>query len=166
VKKRKTHTFDAPIGDVWAMMIDPAAHIAKAERAGHENVTIVEEQLDETGLLIRMGRDVTIELPGFAKNLMHPRNHVVSTDEWRDRGDGTYGGSFSTQFRSGAPLDLHGTTHMEPAGDDRTSYTVEIELKVKVPMLGKKLERWAGDDVEAQIDNEFAAGDEWLAAKS
>jgi hypothetical protein len=30
-------------------------------------------------------------------------------------------------------------------------------------MLGKKLESWAEGDVEEQLENEFAAGDEWLA---
>jgi hypothetical protein len=163
VKKKKTHTFDAPIEKVWAMVTDPASHVAKAERAGHDNVEIVEEEVDETGILIRIARDVTLELPGFAKKVLSPKNHIISTDEWRDQGDGTYGGTFGTKFKGGAPIDLAGTTLIAPEGDDKTRYEVEIEVSVKVPMLGKKLEKWAEGDVEEQIENEFAAGDEWLA---
>jgi hypothetical protein len=163
VKKRRTHTFDAPIERVWAMMTDPAAHVAKAERAGHDNVEIVEEDVDDTGIRIRIARDVTLELPGFAKKVLQPKNHIVSTDEWRDQGDGTYGGTFTTDFKN-APIDLQGSTRIEPDGADKTTYEVEIDVAVKVPMLGKKLEKWAEGDVEEQMENEFAAGDEWLAS--
>lgn len=163
MNKRATHTFDAPIERVWAMVTDPASHLAKAERAGHENVEIVEEQVDDRGIRIRIARDVTLELPGFARKVLSPRNHVVSTDEWRDQGDGTYGGTFTTDFR-GAPIDLQGRTRIAPDGPERTTYEVEIDVAVKVPVIGKKLERWAEGDVEEQMENEFAAGDEWLAS--
>ncbi len=155
--------FDAPIEKVWAMVTDPASHVAKAERAGHANVEIVEEDVTGERIRIRIARDVTLELPGFAKKVLSPKNHIISTDEWSDNGDGTYGGTFSTQFKGGAPVDLKGSTLISPDGDDRTTYEVEIDLAVKVPMLGKKLEKWAETDVEEQIANEFAAGDEWLA---
>ncbi|WP_052668537.1 DUF2505 domain-containing protein [Nitriliruptor alkaliphilus] len=163
MNKRATHTFDAPIEDVWAMLNDPASHVAKAERAGHENVEIVEEQIDETGILVKLARDVTLELPGFAKKVLSPRNHIVSIDEWRDQGDGTYGGTFTSDFK-GAPIDLQGRTRIAPDGPDRTTYEVEIDVKVKVPVVGKKIESWAEGDVEEQMQNEFAAGDEWLAS--
>jgi hypothetical protein len=163
VKKKKTHTFDAPVERVFEMMTDPASHVAKAKRAGHQDIDIVEEQRDETGLLIRIARTVHLELPGFAKKVLQPKNRIISTDEWRDNGDGTYGGTFSTEFKSGAPIDLKGSTKIAPDGDDKTTYEVEIDVSVKVPMLGKKLEKWAEGDVEEQLENEFAAGDEWLA---
>jgi hypothetical protein len=162
VKKRDTHTFDAPIERVWAMVLDPDSHVAKAERAGHENVEVVGCDVDGSGIVIQLARDVTVDLPGFARKVLRPRNHVVSTDEWRDRGDGTYGGTFTTETR-GAPVDLRGTTRISPDGDDRTRYELEIEVTFQVPIIGRKLERWAESDVEEQLRNEFAAGDEWLA---
>jgi hypothetical protein len=162
VKKKKTHTFDAPVERVFEMMTDPASHLAKAKRAGHEDLEIVEEQRDETGLLLKMDRTVHLELPGFAKKVLKPKNRITSSDEWRDNGDGTYGGTFTTDFR-GAPIDLQGRTLIKADGADKTHYEVEISVAVKVPMIGKKLENWAEGDVEKQIENEFAAGDEWLA---
>jgi uncharacterized protein YndB with AHSA1/START domain len=163
VKRSASHRFEAPIEDVWAMFRDPASHVAKAERAGHRDVEVVEEDVTGDHVRIRLARTVTLELPGFAKKVLSPTHRVVSTDEWRDQGDGSYRGTFTTDFR-GAPIKLDGRTLIAPDGPDRTVYEVDIEVAVKVPVVGKKLEAWAETDVEDQIRQEFAAGDDWLAS--
>jgi hypothetical protein len=41
---------------------------------------------------------------------------------------------------------------------------VKVNLDVKVPLIGGKLADWAKGSVKEQLDQEFAAGDRWLAA--
>lgn len=147
------------------MVRDVGSHVAKATLAGHRDVEVLDHTVTDDHVHIELARTVTIELPGFAKKVMEPTQRIRTIDDWYDRHDGTYGGEFGTVVR-GAPFELHGVTHLEAQGETRTRYRVEIEVTVKVPVLGKRLERWAAGDVDDQIANEFAAGDAWLAGRS
>jgi len=157
-----SHTFDAPIERVWAMFTDQASHLAKFESMGHRDIDVLECTSTDDTFLIKVSRVVDFELPGFAKKVLSPTNTVVSVDEWRDNGDGTYSGTFMADTK-GAPVDVKGTTHLEPAGD-KTDYRVTVQLKVNVPLIGGKIEKWAKGDTEKQLDQEFDAGDAWLAS--
>jgi hypothetical protein len=159
-----THTFDAPIEQVWAMFRDADSHVDKFERLGHRKVEVEEYDTSDEHVRLVIARDVTLELPGFAKKFLSPTNHVVSTDEWSAHGDGTYGGSFEAVTK-GAPVRVDGTTHILPEGADRTRYDVTFEVSVKVPVVGKKLAGWLEGDVRDQFVGQFASGDAWLAER-
>ena len=165
MKRSDTHVFDAPIERVWAMMCDIDAHVAKAERAGHRDIEVLDHTVADDHAHVELKRTVTVELPGFAKRVMEPTQRVRTIDDWYRREDGTCDGTFGTDVR-GAPFSLKGTTSLEADGADRTRYRVDIEVQIKVPVVGKRLEKWAVGDVDEQIANEFAAGDEWLAANA
>jgi uncharacterized protein YndB with AHSA1/START domain len=162
VEKKKTHVFDAPIEQVWAMFRDPDSHVEKFRRLGHRNIEVQEHAASEDHVRLVIARDVTVDLPGFARKVLSPTNHVVSTDEWSANGDGTYGGDFEAVTK-GAPVRITGTTLISPEGDDRTRYDLTTQVTIKVPMIGRKLTAWAEDDVERQMEEQFAAGDAWLA---
>ena len=160
----KRHTFNAPIAKCWAMFNEPKAHIAKFEGMGHHDVTVVEKKKTKKQLFIVITREVDIDgVPGFAKKFVKPQNTVVSTDEWNDFGDGTYGGTFTLDTK-GVPIELTGVTKLEADGDDAATYTVTVEIKVNVPLIGGKLADFAKGIATKQLDEEFALGDAWLDA--
>jgi hypothetical protein len=165
VKQERQHVFDAPIEQVWAMFRDADSHVDKFRRLGHRNIEVLEYDESEEHLRLVIARDVTVEVPGFARRWLSPTNHVISTDEWSAKGDGRFGGSYEAVTK-GAPVRVGGTTHIEPAGDGRTRYDLSSEVAVKVPVVGKKLTAWAEDDVEEQMSQQFAAGDSWLAERA
>jgi hypothetical protein len=156
------HIFDAPAETCWEMFHDPTSHVAKFEGMGHHGVAVVAQDASPEHLHIEITREVDVEgIPGFAKKWIKPRNTVVSVDDWHDHGDGTYGGRFSLDT-SGVPVDISGTTLLEPDGDC-TSYTVTVEIKVNVPLVGGKLASFSRSIVDRQLEAEFALGDTWLA---
>ncbi len=157
----KTHTFDAPAADCWAMFSDPRSHVAKFEKMGHIGVEVLEEDRSDDRLRIVITREVEVEgIPGFAKKFIKPVNTMVSTDEWNDKGDGTYGGQF-TLDSEGVPVKISGRTLLEPDGDE-TTYTVTLDIAVKVPLVGGKLADFAKGIASRQLDEEFSIGDAWL----
>jgi len=163
VEVSREHTFDAPIDKVWAMFRDPDSHVAKFAAMGHRDIEIVDQSSTPEQFRIELKRLVDLELPGFAKKVLKPTNTVTTIDTWNDHGDGTYGGTFELHA-VGTPMESTGTTHIEPDGD-KTRYTVTITLKVKVPLVGGKIESYAkGAVVEPQLETEFRLGDEWLAS--
>ncbi len=162
MKHSATHTFAAPIERCWAMFTDEAAHVAKFESMGHRDIEVLDCTFTDGVFRIKIQRLVDVDLPGFAKKVLKPTNTVVSIDEWRDHGDGTYGGTFELDT-PGAPVEIKGTTQLTPQ-DATTLYAVAFELKVSVPIIGGKISNWAGGDAEKQLEMEFEAGDSWLAA--
>ena len=159
----KTHTFDAPITQCWEMFHDPASHIAKFSAMGHIGVEVVEKKVTKKALHLVITREVEVDqIPGFAKKFIKPRNTVVSVDEWRDNGDGTYGGQFEMDTK-GVPISISGTTNLEADGDT-TIYTVTTTIKVNVPLIGGKLADFAKGIAMKQLEQEFELGDSWLAA--
>lgn len=159
----RTHTFDAPPEQCWAMFSDPAAHVAKFRGMGHHDVEIVEKKKTKTSLRIVITREVEVEgIPGFAKKFLKPRNTVVSTDQWNDLGDGTYGGQYVMDTH-GAPVEIAGQTRLEPDGDG-TLYTVTVDISVNVPLVGGRIADFSKKIASKQLDEEFRLGDAWLAS--
>ena len=107
-------------------------------------------------------RMVDVEVPGFAKKVIKPTNLLRSTDVWSDAGDGTYGGTFDLETK-GVPIETRGRTRLTADGDDRTTYEVTIDLKVKVPLIGGKIADFSKGIIDKQLDQEFQLGDAWLA---
>ncbi len=160
----RTHTFDATPTQCWAMFSDPESHVNKFTVMGHHDVTVLEKKKTKKQLRMVITREVDIDgIPGFAKKFVKPRNTVVSTDEWNDLGDGTYGGTFSIDTK-GVPLKLDGDTSIVDAGDGKSLYTVVLQISVNLPLIGGKLADFGKGIALKQLDEEFAIGDEWLAA--
>ncbi len=158
----RTHTFDAPIEKVWAMFRDPASHVAKFAAMGHREIEVLDEETTDDSFRIELKRLVDLELPGFAKKFLKPTNTVTSVDTWKDHGDGTYGGTFVLEA-PGTPMETNGTTLIRADGKKKTHYEVTISVRVKVPLVGGKIENYAkGAVIEPQLETEFRLGDEWL----
>ncbi len=63
---------------------------------------------------------------------------------------------------STTPIKMKGATLLEPDGD-QTQYTVTLDIKVNVPLVGGKLEGFAKGIAERQLQEEFSIGDTWIA---
>ena len=157
------HVFDAPIDEVWAMFCDPTSHLAKFEDMGHRDIEVVESQGSDDAFHIVVRRQVDVDLPGFAKRVLKPSNTVITTDDWQRAEDGSCNGVQKVETQ-GAPVKISSTTALTADGG-RTRYDVSVQLDVKVPLIGGKLSDWAKGMVKDQLEQEFAAGDRWLAAK-
>ncbi len=129
---------------------------------GHRDIEVLEADQSDDRFHIKVRRVVEVDLPGFAKRVLKPKNTVTTTDDWKRNADGTCTGEQLVDTE-GAPVKISATTRLEPDGDDATLYSVKIQLDVKVPLIGGKLADWAKGSVREQLDHEFGAGDRWLA---
>ena len=53
---------------------------------------------------------------------------------------------------------------MVPIDEDSCRYTVQLEVKVKVPLVGDKIAGALKPQLEAQMNQEFEAAEHWLAS--
>jgi carbon monoxide dehydrogenase subunit G len=163
VKITFTHRFDATIDEVWSMFHDPEAHLAKFRRMGHRDLEVVAEERTDDALDLTLRRQVDLDVPAVAAKFISPSNTVTSVDHWQRDSPTRLSGHYSVDIQ-GAPAESSGTTQVEADGTGCT-YTVELEVKVKVPIVGDKIAKALRPQLEAQMREEFAAADAWLAGE-
>lgn len=157
-----SHHFDRPFADVWAMLCDPDAHVAKYEHMGHRDVSVVSSDVAGDSFDITIVRQVDIDVPGIAKKVINPSNTVTSTDHWELGVDGTATGQTEVDIK-GVPVQSTGKATLVAGSDDGCDYSVALTVKVKVPLIGEKVAGALRPQLEEQLAGEFAAGEAWLA---
>jgi hypothetical protein len=156
MKLRHEISYDAPLADVHAMLADPAFRQASAAAMGviSADVTITSEG---EGMRVVIDQVQPTEgVPGFAKKFAGETTRAVQTEEW----SGPSGGTITIET-PGKPTSIKGTLSLSESGG-RTTETLEAEVKVKVPLIGGKLESLMAQLVAEGMDKEQQAGEKWL----
>jgi hypothetical protein len=156
MKLRHEISYDAPLSDVYAMLADPAFRQSSATAMGviSADVTITP---NGEGMSVHIDQVQPTEgVPGFAKKFAGETTRAVQTEEW----DSPAGGTITIET-PGKPTSIRGTLALSEAGG-RTTETLDVEVKVKVPLIGGKLESLMAELVSAGMDKEQVAGEAWL----
>jgi uncharacterized protein YndB with AHSA1/START domain len=157
MKFRHELTYDAPPAEVFAMLADPAFREAACAA---QDVISAEVHLERVGDGFTLTIDQeqrTDDLPGFARTFAGDSTRAIQREEWVDPTGGTL-----RIDAPGKPSEVKGTIALQPEGSG-TREIVEIELKIKVPLVGGKLERLLADRITAGMEAEHQVGIHWLA---
>jgi len=88
---------------------------------------------------VRVHRVMPAEVPDFVRRLVGDRIDVVQTEEWRPpRADGRRTADLLVQIR-GQPARVTGAVTLERDGSG-VRESIQGELKVSIPMVGRKVE--------------------------
>jgi len=157
MKLRHEIVYDAPLGDVFTMLSSPDFRKKSADAMGviSADVTVTPKGAGITVLIDQV--QPTEGVPSFAKKFAGQTTRAVQTEEWADPSGGTI--SIETP---GKPTSINGTISLTESGG-RTIETLDVEVKVKVPLIGGKLESLMADLVAKGMDQEREAGVAWLA---
>jgi uncharacterized protein YndB with AHSA1/START domain len=157
MKFRHELRYDAPPDQVFEMLADPAFRQAACEA---QDVISSDVRLERDGEGFTLVIDMlqrTDDLPGSARTFAGESTRAVQRETWTDAG----GGDLRIEA-PGKPTSMHGTIRLEPDGAGTTE-VVELEIKVKVPLIGGKLEKLMADKVTAGMDAEHRAGTAYLS---
>ncbi len=156
MKFRHELSYDAPPDQVFAMLADPEFRRTSCEAM---EVISADVQLDRDGegfTLVIDQLQNTKDLPGFARTFAGESTQAIQREVWL----GPTGGNLRIES-PGKPTSATGTIRLEEAGSG-TREVVELEIKVKVPLIGGKLEKLMAEKVAAGMDVEHAVGVAWL----
>jgi uncharacterized protein YndB with AHSA1/START domain len=159
MKFRKELAYDADPEDVFAMLSDSGFR-EKVARA--QDVVSVDVRLTPSSGGFSLVNDQvqnTAGLPAIAKKIAGDTTRAVMTEEWST----PTGGAISITA-PGKPTKAEGTITLKPAGTGTTE-VVELEVKVKVPLIGGKLEQLMADQIDSGYDVEHQVGQAWLAGE-
>lgn len=150
--------YDAPVETVAAMLADPAF---REEVCRYQGVTQVEVSVDVDGdtKTVRVDQmQPTAGVPSFAKKIVGDETNIVQDERWSSltRGD-------ITVTIPGKPGDMTGTAVLVPTDAGGTLETVELTVKVKIPLVAGKLEGLIGDLLLKALRAEHKVGRDYLS---
>ena len=149
-------TYDAPAAEVYAMLTDPAFREKASEATGVVSVEVTVEA-EGKGQVVTLDQVQPTEgVPSFAKKFAGETTHVIAVESWSSPDEAAL-----KVDTPGRPTDLHGIYRLEESGG-KTHQRFEGEIKVKVPILGGKLEKVMADLFLEARDKEQATGAAWL----
>jgi uncharacterized protein YndB with AHSA1/START domain len=149
-------SYDASPDEVFAMLSDPAFREQVAEAQDVVSVDVRLTPSEEGFSLVNDQVQNTKDLPAIAKKIAGDTTRAVIEEEWASR----TAGSISITA-PGKPTSAAGTIRLAPDGDG-TVEIVELDVKVKVPLVGGKLEKLMADNIEAGFQVEHTVGRAWL----
>ena len=152
-KLTRTLTYDASRDAVAAMLLDPAFREAVLER---QRVTRGSAAVNGDTITIEQARS-SDGVPSFAKKFIGDEIVIVQTETWSspDRAD-------LVLTIPGKPGEVTGSSRLAEAGG-QTTQTVDLEVRVSIPLVGGKIESMIADILGVGLDVEHKVGVEWLA---
>jgi uncharacterized protein YndB with AHSA1/START domain len=160
MKFRHALTYASPPAAVFAMLSDPAF---REKVAAAQGVVSADVRLTPTGSGFDLDMDQvqnTAGLPAIAKKIVGDTTEITLQERWADATGGTL-----EIIAPGKPTTASGTIALAADGADSTVETVELEIKVKVPLIGGKLENLMADNIKSGMDVEQTVAAAWLAGE-
>ena len=148
--------YDASPEDVRAMLADPEFRERVCEAQGATDWTV---EADGTGGQVSVvvdQRRPAQGIPGFARKVVGDEIHIVQREDWTD----PHSASLDVEI-PGKPGRLRGTITLAADGAG-TLETVTGDLRVDIPLVGRKLEGLIGELLDAALAKEQELGRSWL----
>lgn len=147
----------ATIEQVHRMLADPAFRERVCDRQGVLRRT-VEIDVAGAGMTVVLDQvQAARGIPGFAQRFVGDEINIVQREDWTSAEKGNLHLSIP-----GKPGEMSGTALLteDPGG---TSETVNLSVKVDLPLIGSKIEGLVADMLSKALRAEHLVGVEWLA---
>ncbi len=149
-------TYEAPLAEVGEMLMDPSfrEEVCDAQRVLRHTVTVTSEGGGTKVVVDQV--QATKGLPGFARKFVGDEINLVQSEQWSDLDKGTV-----DVVIPGKPGHMRGTIRLREAGGTTTE-TVEMEVKVSIPLVGGKIESLIADLLRKALKVENSVGRDYL----
>jgi Protein of unknown function (DUF2505) len=150
-------TYDAPLTDVGEMLMEPAFREQVCDAIGcvRKEVTIGPDG-GRQKVVVDMVQ-ATQGIPGFAKKFVGDEINIVQAETWSDVENGTVEVTIP-----GKPGHMSGTIRVRESGGTTTE-TVDMQIKVSIPLVSGKIEALIADMLRKSLKAENAVGRRYLA---
>lgn len=162
MKLEETQDYDAPPGRVYAMLCDRAWR-EEVCRATHSIDYAV--SVEESGeiVTVRTTRVLPAQVPQAVKAMVGDTLEIVQTETWTagPDGDATRRADVDLQVTK-QPASMTGTITLEPRGSG-TRRTVVGDIRVSIPLLGRRIEPEIAKAIRAALDKEQESARAYLS---
>jgi uncharacterized protein YndB with AHSA1/START domain len=149
--------YDAPLADVTAMLADPAF---REEVCAYQRVLRSSVEIDVDGGT----RTVVVDqvqpakgIPGFAKKFVGDEINIVQREDWSSPDAAALRVTIP-----GKPGEMAGTITLEES-DGRTTETVDVRIKVGIPLVAGRIEELIAGLLRKALVAENTVGRDYLS---
>ena len=160
MKFHKEIRFEAPLAEVYAMLGDRAFREKVAAEAGAASydVTVTPNGADGFASVVET-RQSSEDLPGVARKFLGDQYTIRQEETWAEPDEGALDVTIP-----GTPGMVGGVIALaESADGTATVQTVDADIKVKIPLLGGKVEKLIGQVLGNLLKLQGRVGNDWLA---
>ena len=162
MRKTITITYPASPARTAQMLADPAYQEERVGRAGLNDASVDVAQRGQGFVSTISGTIQPAQLPSVASRLVRSAVSFTVAESWGEpKDDGSRSGGYDVTIKN-APVKVSATSTMSPAGE-ATTVTVDVDLKVTVPLVGKTIEEKAMGMVGRVVADEERRAAAWLA---
>ena len=161
MKVSERHDYEATPDTVWAMITDPAwrEQVCAATGATSWDVAI---DADAAGGTVSVTRVLPAEVPDAVRRIVGETVTVTQTETWgAAAADGTRQGDVELQVK-GQPATMKASSILAPSAGG-TQLQMDGELKVRIPLIGGRLEKELAKAIRMALQKEQEVGRTWLA---
>jgi hypothetical protein len=159
-------TYAAPVSQVAEMLADPAYVERKVAASKPVSSAVDVQGTAAADFTVTTERALsTGDLPSAVQNLVGRTIELRLVERWGAAApDGSRQGTLELEVL-GKPASARGTVTLAPSGADQTVLTYEGGVEARIPLLGRKIEQQAVQQVQTVLDVEQAVGSAWLAGR-
>ncbi len=161
MKIKESFTYDgADVESVFALISDQAF---RTESCANQGATEYDVSVDASGggATVTLVRTQEADMPDFVKKLTGSTVKVKQTEVWAaPDGDGNRTADVKVSI-IGQPAEMVGTAVLKAAGGG-TEFSLNGDVKVSIPFIGKKIEPEVAKAIIASLREEVAYGMEKL----
>ena len=162
MRKTITITYPASPARTAQMLADPAYQEERVGRAGLNDASVDVAQRGQGFVSTISGTIQPSQLPSVASRLVRSAVSFTVAESWGEpKDDGSRSGGYDVTIKN-APVKVSATSTMSPDGE-ATTVTVDVDLKVTVPLVGKTIEEKAMGMVGRVVADEDRRAAAWLA---
>lgn len=157
-------TSSYPADEVYATMVDPDFLRTRLEQIGGPGAGLLEHRtdLETAGYRLRHGLDAK-HLPSMVRNVLPNQFSIERSERWRREGAGHYTGAVDVTI-PGAPGSATGVMRLRDTEEGSVLH-IRIEVTIKVPMIGGRIESTVASQVQSLLASESAFTQEWLSQR-
>ena len=159
MSKRLKHdlTYDAPMAEVAEMLADPSFREEVCEFQGVKRA-MVSIDSDDNGMEVTIDQVQAAQgIPSFAKKFVGDEINIVQQESWESPTEGKI-----TVTIPGKPGEMAGTARLTESGGVTTE-TVDLTVKVNIPLVGGRIEGLIADLLLKALKAENKVGRDYLA---
>jgi hypothetical protein len=142
------------VAAVLAASSDEAALRARLEELGGESAALLEHSVTPDGVRFKIRQ-------GIAAERLRTGDLIVEREQTFTRSGDGYTGTAKASV-NGLPAEITAQTELKREGD-QTVLRTSGEVKVRIPLLGAKLETLIAEQITKLLDREAEFTSKWLA---
>jgi uncharacterized protein YndB with AHSA1/START domain len=153
-------SYDATPEEVFAIVTDATFREQACEKTKALSYSV---EVTESGgdTIVKVQREMpSDDVPDIARKFVGQTLTVVQTETWHPaKADGSREADVRGEI-SNTPVTLKGTAQITAAGASAVQ-SIELDVKVAVPLIGKKIEPFVVDAIRSGLQKEHELGKDW-----